>query len=183
MKKNSALLVLILLLVQSCCFKNGEEIRRVYYTPEEKASIPYADNQIVDFITNEDFQFQLNTLVFSSFYSDQEFCEDYTSFENYQVSLNSELPTLDVQLSLQNRYNGEEDDNTLYVEISINNTWFDYDFSEPLESIEINGTTYTDVYHYYSGDIDNPISEVFYSKTFGILKINYLNGEYVQINS
>lgn len=183
MKRNYPLLVLILLLVQSCCFTNGEEIGRIYFTPEEKAIIPYADNQTIQFITDEDFEFQLNTTVYSTFYSDQDFCEDYTSYENYQVYLNSELPTLDVQLSLQNRYNGEDDDDTLYVAITINNAWFDYDFSEPLETVEINGTTYTDVYHYYSGVLDNPISEVFYSYTFGILKINYLNGDYAQINS
>ena len=62
MKRNYPLLVLILLLVQSCCFTNGEEIGRIYFTPEEKAIIPYADNQtiqvmkIIKFISTQSYQ-------------------------------------------------------------------------------------------------------------------------------
>lgn len=177
--------ILILLLIQSCCFKRVKEIGRESFTVEEKAKIPYADNQNIDFITNEDYQFSLNTRVNSSFSSDQYQCEDYISYEYYSVLLTSELPTLDIDLSLRRNYieSEEEDAYMINISVNINRQWFYYDEDEPLETIEINDITYTEVYRYLSGDTLNPISEVFFNEAFGILKINYTNGDYVQINS
>lgn len=184
MKLKQFSIILIVLLIQSCCLNQGKEIGRVFYTVDEKAKIPYADDQNIDFITNEDFQFSLNSTIQSGFNSDQDQCEDYTSFEYYSVNLNSELPTLAIQLNLLRHYTApEEDELDLYMAMEINTKGFYYDIEQPLESIEINGTTYADVYRYNSVSDDSSISEVFFNETIGIIKINYTNGDYVQINS
>jgi len=184
MKLKQFSVILILLLIQSCCFTRGKEIGRVHFTVEEKASIPYADGQNSDFITNENHQFSLNTSINSGFNSGQNHCEDYTSYEYYSANLVSELPTLDIQLRLQrSNIEVETDQFTYNVSIEINGLWFYYNINQPLESIEISEITYTDVYRYNPENETSPISEVFFNEAVGILKINYTNGDYVQINS
>ena len=112
MKLKLCSIITLLFLIQSCCLKKGEEIDRVLFTVEEKARIPYADNQTVDMITDEGFQFQLNTSTRSTMYSNQEHCEDYISYENYQANLVSNLPSLNIELSLNRSYNHIE--STIY---------------------------------------------------------------------
>ena len=105
-------------------------------------------------------------------------------YETYVVNLVSDLPTLDIQLWLQHNYSEPEaDDFNNYISIEINGQWFYYDINQPLESLEINGITYTDVYRYTAGNEESPITEVFFKEAVGILKLNYTNGDYVQINS
>jgi hypothetical protein len=173
---------ILFLLTQSCCLKKGEETNRVTYSVEDKMIIPYANDQTVDMITDEDFQFQFNVSTKSSFYSDQEHCEDYTSYEDYKANLVSELPSLDVNLRLNRAYNDIDDNEFIDLRIEINRFYFFYNQEQPLETLEINGATYTDVFHYYPNSDDNPISDVFFNTTNGLLKIDYTNGDYVQIN-
>ena len=182
MKSKFCLSIIILLLFQSCCLKKGEEIDRVLFTVEDKAKIPYADDQTVDMITDEGFQFQLNTSTRSNMYSNQEHCEDYISYENYSATLVSDLPNLEIELSLTRSYNQNDDIEFVDVEITVNRFYFQYDIEEPLETIDINGVIYNDVYRYSSNFEENPISEVLFNETNGFLRINYLNGDYVQVN-
>ena len=175
-------IIIGLVLFQSCCFNKGEEINRVFYSVEDKAKIPYADDQNVDISTNEGFEFQLNTNVRNGFNSSQDHCEDYTSYEFYSVNLVSNLPTLDIALRLQGRFNEIDDTEFIDISIEINRLIFYYETDQPLESIDISGATYTDVYRYFTDYEDSPISEVLFNQAYGILKINYTNGDYVQIN-
>ncbi len=175
-------IIIGILLFQSCCFKKGEEIDRVFYSVEEKGKIPYADDQNVDVITNEGFQFQLNVNVRNGFSSNQDHCEDYTSYEYYNVNLVSNLPTLDIELGLERRYNEIDNVEFIYIAIEINRLLFYYDTGQSLESIDVNGTTYTNVYRYFADFEDSSISEVLFNEAFGILRINYTNGDYVQID-
>ena len=182
MKSTFCLSILILLFFQSCCLKKGEEIDRVLYSVADKAIIPYADSQTVSMTTDEGFQFQLNAYTRSTMYSGQEHCEDYITYENYRANLISNLPNLDIELRLNRNYNVIDDIEFIDVQITVNRLYFQYDIEEPLETIDINGVTYTEVYRYFSNLSDDPISEVLFNKSIGILRINYLNGDYVQIN-
>jgi hypothetical protein len=182
MKFKLCIVLAILMSLQSCCLKKGEETNRISYSVEDKAKIPYADNQTIDMITDEGFQFQLNTAIDRGFNSDQEHCEDYTSYEYYRVYLTSNLPALNIGLSLTSFYNAVDDTEFTGVTIDVNRLLFNYDSELPLEILEVNGTTYTDVYKYTSNIADEPISEVWFNESNGVLRINYLNGDYAQIN-
>ncbi|MBC2845335.1 hypothetical protein [Winogradskyella flava] len=182
MKSKFLVFLVIVFSYQSCCLRKGEEIDRITFTVQEKTKIPYTDSQLVDMITDDGFQFQLSTNTRSSFFSDQEHCEDYTSYESYNVDLSSELPNLDIALSLNRSYNYVDDVEFIDVGLTINRLFFYYDLETPLETIEINGTIYTDVYRYFSNQVDVAIAEVLFNEASGILRINYLNGDYVQID-
>jgi hypothetical protein len=61
-------------------------------------------------------------------------------------------------------------------------TGFVKDTSIEIQSITINDITFNNVETYISLNSGYPIAEMLYSSTNGILKINYTDSSYVQIN-
>lgn len=166
------------LLVFSCCSNPGDEISRNNIPVTQKNRIPYENQQIVNMQYNESYEFILEANVNNFFTNDQEFCEDYNSYEHYSVNLNSEIPQINIEIQVMNDF--ESPLNT-YISLKVNRVYFSYDESMPLETLDIGNTTYTEVYRYSSSNLENQISEIFYNETQGILKINYNNGDYVHL--
>ncbi len=179
MKIKLILIIVLVNIVQSCCLRSGEEIDRITFSEEAKSTIPYQENQIINMIHNEGFEFEANIFSNNYFYSNQEHCEDYFSYEFYGVEFKSEIPNLNIEISLRR---GFENDDVPMVQISANFFVFYYDETASLEALQINGLDFDNVYRYNSEEQDNLISEILFNTSIGILKINYANGDYVQIN-
>lgn len=173
MKKQILISLCCFVLFQSCCFRQGDEIARYEYSEEQRALIPYENGQSINFIHSNGYTFQLEAEIVQAFYSNQEHCEDYQSYESYAAHLHSEIPLLDLEIRLpyySEDFNSEE----LYI------SYTSIPYTEVIENFEIGTQSYSNVYH-FENDESSRFSDVYYSYEMGYIKLIYQNGDYVQI--
>lgn len=178
MKKTFFGSLLIVFILQSCCFGNkGSEIDRIQFSEMDKSTIPYTENQVVGMVHSQGYEFDVATTIHNGFETETESeCQDYTMYEFYYVNFVSEIPRLNIKISLDRRYQTYS-----IITLEIDYVNFEYDDLLPLETLEINGVLYENLYKFTSNATDFQIESVLYSNEKGIVKINYTNGDYVQI--
>ncbi len=173
-------LLILVILVQSCCFKRGSEVERYDIPDSDKDMIPYVENQQYFMIHSQGYRFQCAIEIENNYMSNNEDkCGDYMSYEYYYVNFHSELPSLNIDLNLIWNFEVSE---PATVQMIVNQYLFNYDSTLNLTTLEINGVNYSDVYVYTTDDDEFQITEVYYSKSIGILKIIYKNGDFLQID-
>lgn len=169
---------------QSCCFQTGEEIDRVNLPQEARAKIPYVGEQRIPFKHSNGFEFIAETELFINYINvnDNE-CQDYVGYERRSASFKSNIPSISLGIRL---FSFDSDLAADEYQLNISqfnppNSYF-YDTSSPLENIIINNNTYTEVYRYMSSNESSNIKDVLYTESDGFIRIEYRNGEYVEIN-
>lgn len=167
----------LFLLLNSCCLKQGDVISTTSLTAQDRTLIPYKGNEIINFEHSENFQFEAETASETFFFSNQEHCEDYTEYETYAVDFFNDIPRLNINLQLNKFINDEP----AKLNIKSDNVFFQEILTPPITSLEIDGVIFENVKTYESTDSSHYISEIFYSSTEGILRINYIDETNIQI--
>lgn len=183
MKKHFTLIsffIFSFLSLSSCCLKSGDLIGTHLITEEMKAKIPYQGEGEVNMIHSQGYEFVANTSFRSKFYSDQEHCEDYHEIEEIDVNFHSELPNITINIRI-NAYDSEEYFINQIPHITVNNYPFQKEL-EPINNFAINNINYNNVYRYFTEREGSNVTELFYNYDTGILKLNYKDDSYVQIN-
>lgn len=146
---------------------------------ETRQSIPYQGGEQINFTHSNGYAFITETSTEQYFNSSQEHCEDYYLYESIIVKLTSNLPSINIAIEIY-AHDTEEYYNDL-PSIRVNNYYFTKD-SETTD-LTINGITYTNVFQYTPKNDASNITTLFYNFENGVLKINYNDGSYVQINA
>ncbi len=168
----------MLFLVSGCCLTEGDLIESYRLTESDLILIPYEDGAHIPFKHSEGFEFDVSVRQENRLNSTQEGCEDYFEMEMLSVFLENEIPRLNIELSLYKFSNQDAAE----FSMSSDFTGFVKDTSIEIQSITINDITFNNVETYISLNSGYPIAEMLYSSTNGILKINYTDSSYVQIN-
>lgn len=178
--KYTIVLLLTAVILQSCCFrKNGRELGVISFTDSQKTMLPYQTDDEVTMQYGNGNTITYTVQLYTDFYDDRRGCDDYYTYETYYAGLYNAASELNIKVYLDwfNVSNMDYDNTIVYV--SINNVVY-YDSVAPQQTVTINGITYTDVYDYYPYSNDEVVSHVYYSTTYGILKLFYANGDYLE---
>lgn len=170
---------LTLISLQSCCtFNDGNVIDSILLSEEDKAMIPYQNEEIIAFQHSEGYVFDVVVSTTSRFVGEQEHCEDYYIYETFEANFNSSLPRINFNIKL-NKWNPEAE---AFFGITTNDfVFFIEDTTTPPQDLNINGVVYSDLKSYKSSDDIYYINEILYNTSVGIVQINYKDQTYVQI--
>ena len=173
-------LIIVLLLLGACC-KDSIELNRYLLTDTEKSFISYSNNQKVRFVHSNGFEFDINVsnITISLERTKTEHCgENYVSFENKLVNLQSNTPELYINISIVpfEYYN----DN---ISISVNNYFFvskSINSAPDIDTLKLGDRIFLDVYEFTNEYYDPAIicpEIVFFNKNVGIIQIKMTNDE------
>lgn len=181
-------LCVLMYCTNSCCIWSKGELQNTYdLTEEQRSLLAYTDDVELNFVHSGGFEFPLQVITDQG-YRDNRFgdsCQDYDRFEFISATLIGDLPLTYLKFSIiQTDVNFE---NSMFISISESRegrTGALQNFMPNptlIETLEINGTVYSNVVEYESIDPSYYLSKLYYNSTNGLLQINYLNGEYVQL--
>lgn len=181
-------LSLLVLSANSCCMWSKGELQNTYnLTEEQKNLLAYTTDTPLNFLHSGGFQFQLQVIIDQG-YRDNRFgdsCQDYDRFEFVNATVIGDLPLINLSFSIiQTDVNFENASAIFVSERRVNRDGALQTFvPNPtlINEFEINGVLYTDVVEYESVDPNHYLTKIYYNSTEGLLQINYLNGEYVQL--
>lgn len=176
--------------LQSCCFLNKGELQNTFLLNDnDKSLLVYNQEDELTFVHSEGYEFLVHVFPDQGYYTDREYddnrCQDYDRFEYVNATLRSELPFFKFRFTVVAHSSFDLAEPSLFLKEMegapdhyLNQFQVDFDQSV---SLDIMGETFTDVYKFESQKENYYISTVFYSISLGVLKIDYLNGEYVQL--
>jgi hypothetical protein len=167
-----------LLVVSSCCLTEGSLIETYSLSETDLSKIPYQEDGMIPFKHSEGFEFNVEVRLENRLISTQEGCEDYTENQGLFVFLESDIPRLNIELSLYKFSNEEAAEFSILSDF----TYFFKNTGIGDQTLSINGIEFNNVESYLSSNTDYGISEILYSSSEGVLKINYIDSTYVQIN-
>lgn len=191
---NLKLMLLVAISVYSCCFfwHDQGELQNTYTLSEEaKNLLAYSEEGFIRLKHSEGFEFQMHVQPDQGYYNnkfDGE-CQDYDRFEFVNATLSTEIPLTKLRFSViqpDPNFEFEIEPNLAISELRPGQAnsnvlqFFIPDFDQEL-SLEIEGITYNNVTEYLSQDPEYYISKIYYNTSNGFIQMNYLNGEYVQL--
>ncbi len=176
------------LLFQNCCWRNSGDLLETYrLTQEQRELIVYEQEQELSFVHSQGYLFDLQVFTDEDRTNDREGCEDYNRFEFKEAVLRSELPFFKLRLRVFATSPDSENDAVVSITAigvspsQVKNYFFRID-ENPI-SIDLNGETLSDVFVYESFNEEFYISTIFYSASIGLIKLEFLNGEYVELQN
>lgn len=172
------LTIIVFLLLSSCC-KEGIEINKYVLSENEKACIPYFNNETIGFSHTNGFEFDLNVTSRRTELrkTDIHHCGDnYSTYEILTAELFSTIPELFINVEIAAK------EFNPHMTISINKYNFIVDItSKPdIDTLTINGNKFNNIYqadyHTFDTLIIQP-KQVLYNKEVGIIQIIMTNNE------
>jgi hypothetical protein len=177
------LLVLTLAFMNSC--KKGIETNRYPLTQTELDFVPYQLGDTIGFIHSGGFEFDFQVVAIRQTWSKSEIGhpgEDYFSYEEMEIVLQSNEPELIFRMNLS--------DQTIMsgLTCAINNQTFGiYSITDPtMDSLMINDKLYTEIFVFTNQLPETSLitfDSIFYTRSDGIIKIGMNNEEAYIINN
>ncbi len=193
MLKHFKILILIGLL-QACC---KPELRNQYELSEkQEEAVPYISNQKISFMTNNAYEFVLNTEVEKKFIIPyHESGCFYDEYENIRATLTSTLPELTISISSTALSEWENDISLYNLELQVNSKWFlpncqmDSYTATDFADTTINNRLYENAMVFelcwdYTNKGDTSaiyFEKVVYTKENGIELITFTNNDYYEL--
>lgn len=199
MRKWHFIFVIIPFIIVSCC-DDQVEIARFELTQNEKGLIPYTLDQNITFIHSNGHEFDFNVTVNEiKWLEHHDFCEwsccgqEYFSYQQKTVKLESVYPIINISLYLGGDLWGEYYPDMLFVEFNRNEVSFPFDNetkficdtltkTEHFDSLFFGDMMYYDVYmkdfdsnHFADTSVLN--AKTLFYNSIGILQIKMTNDE------
>ncbi len=173
------LIIFIFFIFSSCC-KDATESARYTLSDNEKEFIPYAVNQTIKFVHSNGFEFDVKVSdVYTKFEKTEvEHCgESYISYERKTAKLDSDIPELDISISIIPKAFDP------YMDIQINRTNLHKNLihKADYDTLRIDNHVYLDVYE-FKNQMENEDhiiypNSILYNQQYGIIKIIMTNYE------
>lgn len=175
MKKFRVVFILMLLF---SCVKEGIETHQYLLTDMENEFIPYQQGQSLSFVHSGGLEFHMRVSADATTMKKSERVhkgDNYVSYEQREVSLNSEVPDFFISLTI-NPIDYRND-----LRVSVNNYNFGMDFlrAPDYDSLTLLGNQFMNIYEmlsYYDSTLISPY-KILYTKEDGIIQICMTNDE------